>query len=627
MNENGPERAEVPSGIGRRPPPPSTPPPDGPSQRGRGAGRGLGVRPPPPRGAPSTVAVNPRVPQAPPPRPTARPGAPPRRLPPSRTTSEGAANEEPSEETPSVPTPLIPQVLRTGSEKALVPPRALPRAANSMVVDGNQVALEGSSTSDAIPPPVATRGRGVGRGRPIPNPRNIPPPQTPPPPTTTPEVSVAPVPRSMEVSVAPPPVRPRPPASDPSPVIATSGEAPLVALESPKGSVTTFEKAKPRVSGVQQNKISPQRSASIEGDTKPQQPPIRSQLSQERMAVPQSSSASPISGPVVSNPVVTTTAAPPVRRRAALMTLPAPMAPSENATATVKESLIALEQGFTQFILWGLDAYGSDPSLQSDEERAAVFGNLHQIAAVHTASMSGGPAHEVLFSLIKSLSLYLFYVAHLGGALATTARLKQSGDLSTQSGVPIEAILERPKQHLEAYPLVIASWAERADSPEECDRLNEAALAFESIVRQVRKRDALPKHLIRLWDIEQSFQIVPSSLGETRELFLEGSARLKVDSKNLLSPATFMKVFMLKGLVIVASLAAAASGGHLCSQVWINPEELIVTDLPGSYLQFEAQGRQLSLELPSRNDKARWMSYLPVQYPGGRRPLTLSVQL
>lgn len=47
---------------------------------------------------------------------------------------------------------------------------------------------------------------------------------------------------------------------------------------------------------------------------------------------------------------------------------------------------------------------------------------------------------------------------------------------------------------------------ERVDpSCDEHARLGQALQAFESVQRQVEKRDLLPNHLTRLWDIEQSF--------------------------------------------------------------------------------------------------------------------------
>ena len=36
-------------------------------------------------------------------------------------------------------------------------------------------------------------------------------------------------------------------------------------------------------------------------------------------------------------------------------------------------------------------------------------------------------------------------------------------------------------------------------------RLSQVLTAFETIQRQINKRDVLPKHLRHLWDIEQSF--------------------------------------------------------------------------------------------------------------------------
>merc|ERR1712130_1072913 len=175
-----------------------------------------------------------------------------------------------------------------------------------------------------------------------------------------------------------------------------------------------------------------------------------------------------------------------------------------------------------------------------------------------------------------------------------------------------------PKQYLESYPAVIASLAERSDpttEPGQFDKLMEVALAFESIQRQVKKRDTLPKHLTRRWDIEQSFaQDENLQFGDSRELHLEGMAR-EVGAREAEGS---LRVFMFAGLIIVAK---PVNGYTLQSVIKASPDQLVVRDLGGTNLQSESHGQSLQLSVPSSQDKSRWMNFLPVQYPNGRHAL------
>lgn len=201
-------------------------------------------------------------------------------------------------------------------------------------------------------------------------------------------------------------------------------------------------------------------------------------------------------------------------------------------------------------------------------------------------------------------------------------------DISQKDGLhsqTIEALLERPKQYLEDYPGMIAGFMEIMDpSDPEHARLGQSLHAFESIQRQINKRNMLPKHLTRLWDIEQSFaQEEGLVLNEDCEIYQECFTYLQDNNANIKNGER-IRLLIFRGLIIVAVQYNKYSWKSL---IKCTPTKLVVKDIGEDILEFCSENKSYSLHVDSRSTKALWMNYLPIQYSNGKRPLKSKIEL
>jgi len=582
----------------------------------------IGVRP---------DATPPKKPSAPPPKKLVPPPA--RRRPPAfRSASEDPGNTEtpPLQSSVSVPSRIappprvnLPTQDGTGLRK---PPPQRPQTARN--IQPTKV----SPPARMAPPPKV-------------NPKDIPPP------VTAPRVS-APLSRNVSASSVPKPKLVPQRVTPPAPIapLSTAVEEEQKTTKPTLTRTSSFEKAQP--SGKQ-------RVSSSLGQTPSNLSPQRSAPSPERRNVPIAAPREPIAVATtpIPSPIVSKTETPsiPKTRSSPRMEEPPTFAatsrpePSKsladsqkilNSTkaeiSTTKGQVIIAEKNFLLACSSGLQAYSSNPDL-SRHDKDNLFSNMDCIISAHTEVLANmndsNTASDFLFSLVPHLQLYLPYIANLTNALTTLNDLRDRGVFfDTTKGVvsvqSIENLLERPKQHLADYPATIAGLMDNTDpSDPEHARLSQVLTAFETIQRQINKRDVLPKHLRHLWDIEQSFdQKENLQLGSDTELYQEGYAVLVSSSANR-TKGEKLRVLIFRGLVIIAALQEDGyTWGSLLKSTLDN---LTVKDTEEfkNGLEFISGNVSVSLSTFSGSVKRLWMNYVPVQYPNGRKPLQMTVEL
>merc|ERR1712137_358462 len=292
------------------------------------------------------------------------------------------------------------------------------------------------------------------------------------------------------------------------------------------------------------------------------------------------------------------------------------------------------EKNFILMCTSGLETYANNNQNLSTYDKECLFANLDSIIKAHTDVLASvndsSTASDLLLCLVPHLHLYLSYISNMSKAFETLSNLREHGvfldaiQKDTLHAQTIEALLERPKQYLEDYPATISTLMERIDpNCEEHGRLHQALQAFQSVQRQVEKRDLLPKHLTHSWDIEQSFdQKENLQLGDSRELYLEGYATLVESNDSSRTIGERMRILVFKGLIILAATVNQYAWG---SVIKTNFENLIVHEVDkwDNCLEFVNQSKSYTLNVDS---KSKWMNYLPVQYPNGRKPLVFKME-